>query len=127
MSQEKTLRLQSAVPVLTALDVATNATFWVEKLGFTKGIDTEGFASVRRDEIELFICAVNNQMIPDNTQAWVRVSGLTLLHAEWAKKISTHFSDASGPAMTMIESQPWGQDFAVRDVAGNCVHFNEDA
>jgi hypothetical protein len=127
MSQETTLRLKSAVPVLTALDVRANAAFWVEKLGFTKGIDTEDFASVRRDEIELFICAVDNQMIPDNTQAWVRVSGLSLLHTEWAQKISMHFSDASGPAMTMIELQPWGRDFAVRDVAGNCVHFNEEA
>jgi hypothetical protein len=126
MSQETIIsRLKSTVPVLTALNVRENVAFWVERLGFTKGIDTEGFASVRRDEIELFICAVDNQLIPDNTQAWVRVSGLELLHAEWAQRISINYGDASGPTMTPIEEQPWGRDFAVRDTAGNCVHFNE--
>jgi hypothetical protein len=118
-------RLKSAVPVLTALDVAAALSFWVEKMGFSGSLLDKGFAKIQRDEIELFICSVDSQLVPDNTQAWIRVSGLEQLREEWAQKISTNFCDPSGPAITEITQQPWGRDLAVRDVAGNCVHFNE--
>lgn len=122
MSQS--VRLRSAVPVLTALDVAAAAAFWTE-LGFAAELVQDDFAKLRRDDVQIFIAAVRDQVVPDNTQAWVRVSGLAALHAEWARTLSTDWCDASGPAMTPIVDQPWGPDFAVRDAAGNCVHFNE--
>jgi hypothetical protein len=126
MSQEITSpRFKSAVPVLTAMDVSATVNFWVDKLGFSGGIVSEGFAVIHRDEVEIFMTQVNDQLIPDNTQAWFRVSNLEALYEEWSKKISTNFGDTSGPAITPIKEEPWGREFAVRDTAGNCLHFSE--
>lgn len=125
MNQPIQARLRTAIPVLTAVDVATATSFWVDTLGFSGGLVDPQFAIVRRDDIELFLTTVETQLIPDNTQAWIRVSDLESLHQEWAGKVPAHFRETSGAAMTPIQSQPWGREFALRDPAGNCVHFSE--
>ncbi|MGM1691900.1 phleomycin/bleomycin binding protein Ble-Sh, partial [Bacillus cereus group sp. BceL183] len=112
-----------AVPVLTARDVAGAVEFWTDRLGFSRDFVEDDFAGVVRDDVTLFISAVQDQVVPDNTLAWVWVRGLDELYAEWSEVVSTNFRDASGPAMTEIGEQPWGREFALRDPAGNCVHF----
>nr|AIW09265.1 GFP/zeocin fusion protein [Cloning vector pTcHS-Nluc/Orange-G/Zr] len=116
-------KLTSAVPVLTARDVAGAVEFWTDRLGFSRDFVEDDFAGVVRDDVTLFISAVQDQVVPDNTLAWVWVRGLDELYAEWSEVVSTNFRDASGPAMTEIGEQPWGREFALRDPAGNCVHF----
>ncbi|GAA4866785.1 hypothetical protein GCM10023222_20500 [Saccharopolyspora cebuensis] len=116
-------KMTAAVPVLTAVDVPAAVEFW-SLLGFTREFAESDFAGVGRDDVTLFICSVDDQVVPDNTQAWVEVHGLDDLHAEWAGALlSTDYRDTSGPAITAISDQPWGREFAVRDRAGNCVHF----
>lgn len=115
----------SGVPVLTARDVAGTQDFWIEVLGFTEEFRTEEFGGVSRDEVEMFICSVDDQLIPDNTQAWLRVRGIDSLHAEWSSRVSSNYADPSQPAMTEIREVPWGREFGVRDPAGNLVHFSE--
>lgn len=119
-------KLTGAVPVLTALDVPGTVEFWTTKLGFSLDFAQDDFASVVRDDVTLFISQVADQVVPDNTLAWVYVRRLDDLYAEWAKVVSTDFADSSGPALTGITDQPWGRDFALRDPAGNCVHFAAD-
>jgi hypothetical protein len=114
-------RFTQAVPVLTAVDVAANTTFWVEKLGFDGGIIGDGFAIVRRDDIEIFISSVQDQVVPDNTMAWLRVDNVDDLHAEWSRHVPAE-RDVDGTVITAISEQPWGREFVVIDPTGNCVH-----
>lgn len=115
--------LISAVPVLVALDVPRTKSFWVDVLGFEEDFEVEDFAGISRDDVEIFICSVDDQLVPDNTQAWVRCANLDSLHAEWAAHLSLDYSDVSGPAMTQIREVPWGREFGLRDPGGNLVHF----
>lgn len=116
-------KLTGAVPVLTARNVSETADFWTKKLGFTQEFAEKDFAGVVRDDVTLYISWVEDQVVADNTQAWVSVRGLEKIYAEWAAVVSTDFSRVPGPAMTEISDRPWGREFAVRDPAGNCVHF----
>ncbi|MFJ6808469.1 bleomycin resistance protein [Streptomyces anulatus] len=117
--------LVSGVPVLTALDVPATQRFWTEVLGFTEDFRSGEFGGVSRDGVELFICSVEDQVVPDNTQAWVRVRDVDALHAEWSARVSPDYADPGHPAMTPIGEVPWGREFGVRDPAGNLVHFSE--
>lgn len=119
-------RLIGAVPVLTAVDVATDSAFWVERLGFTGGLVDDGFARLRRDDIEIFIAAVSDQVVPDNTMAWLRVTDLDGLHAEWSRLVPADRSE-DGTVVTPISERPWGREFVVIDPAGNCVHVSPAA
>lgn len=116
-------KLTGAVPVLAARDVSGTVDFWTNRLGFIQDFAADDFAGVVRDDVTLYISRVEEQVVSDNTQAWVSVRGLDELYAEWAAVVSTDFGDTSGPAMTEIGERPWGREFAVRDPAGNCVHF----
>ncbi|GHE27139.1 hypothetical protein GCM10017673_31490 [Streptosporangium violaceochromogenes] len=74
------------------------ADFWTKKLGFTQEFAEKDFASVTRDGVTLYISWVEDQVVPDNTQAWVSVRGLEKIYAEWAAVVSTDFSRVPGPA-----------------------------
>jgi hypothetical protein len=115
--------ITQGVPVLTAVDVQANAAFWVDRLGFAGGVVADGFAIVRRDDVEVFMASVQDQLVPDNTMAWLRVRGLDALHASWSGQVPGE----RGPngMITPITEQPWGKEFVVIDPAGNCVHFAE--
>ncbi|MFF9118724.1 bleomycin resistance protein [Streptomyces massasporeus] len=116
--------LVSGIPVLTALDVPATQRFWTEVLGFDEEFATEEFGGVSRDGVELFICSVDEQVVPDNTQAWVRVRDIDALHAEWSARVSQDYADPSHPAITALAEVPWGREFGLRDPAGNLVHFS---
>ncbi|MGW4420564.1 bleomycin resistance protein [Streptosporangium sp. NPDC004631] len=116
-------KLTGAVPVLAARDVSGTVDFWTSRLGFVQDFAEDDFAGVVRDDVTLYISWVEEQVVSDNTQAWVSVRGLDEVYAEWAAVVSTDFGDTSGPAMTGIGERPWGREFALRDPAGNCVHF----
>jgi hypothetical protein len=121
-------RLRSAVPVLAAVDLPGCVAFW-NALGFSGGAVGDDFATLRRDDVELFVARVgaDAQVVPDNTQAWVRVAGVDALHAEWKTKVPPASPDVRTAALTAPTDFPWGREVVVRDVAGNCVHFNERA
>ncbi|MDW5324879.1 VOC family protein [Plantactinospora sp. KLBMP9567] len=119
--------LLHAIPVLAARDVPADVAFWVNTLGFGLLFSVDGFAGVARDGVQLYISAVDDQAVADGTQAWIGVADLDGLHAEWTVGVPGSFADPSGPAMTEISDRPWGREFAVRDRAGNCVHFIDGA
>ncbi len=117
------VKFTGAIPVLTAVDVPAGVAFWVGTLGFEEDFADDGFAGIHRGDVQLFISRTEHQLVADNTSAWVEVLGLDELHAQWSRVLSTDYADASGPAMTAVTDTPWGREFAVRDPAGNCVHF----
>ena len=55
-------KLTSAVPVLTARDVAGAVEFWTDRLGFSRDFVEDDFAGVVRDDVTLFISAVQDQV-----------------------------------------------------------------
>lgn len=117
-------KLTSAIPVLTALDVAAAVQFWTRQLGFSELFNSAGeFAGVGRDSVTLYISYAEDQSIPDNTQAWIRVADLDALHAEWQEVLGADAAGSSDAILTDIGEMPWGNEFVVIDPAGNCVHF----
>ena len=116
--------LREAIPVLAAVDVPAAVAFWVDTLGFTRDFEVEGFAGVSRDGVHLYISATPDQLVPDNTMAWLVAGDLDALHAGWAGKVPPETPDHPTPAMTAPAQTPWDTyEFAIRDPAGNCVHF----
>ncbi|GAA0493355.1 VOC family protein [Streptomyces sp. NPDC046215] len=117
------VKFTGAIPVLTAVDVPAAVSFWVKSLGFTEDFADAAFAGVHRGDVHLYLSRTEHQVVADNTSAWIEVTGLDELYEEWSGVVSTDYSDTSGPALTGIENSPAGREFAVRDTAGNCVHF----
>lgn len=113
-----------AIPVLAAVDMKANVDFWVEALGFTREFETDGFAGLTRDAARVYVSSTPDQLVPDNTMAWVMVRDLDALHAEWAERVPPEDATHPKPAMTPPHDTPWGsREVTVRDPAGNCVHF----
>jgi catechol 2,3-dioxygenase-like lactoylglutathione lyase family enzyme len=112
--------LKNAVPVLAAVDFPAAVAFWRDVLGFA-GTDHGQFATLRRDDVDLFIGGVDNQVIPDNTMAWIRTGDVKALYDEWSARIAASpFADKT--RVVAIQEQPWGAEFVIVDPAGNCVH-----
>ena len=116
--------LREAIPVLAAVDVAATVAFWVDVLGFTRDFEVDGFAGVSRGPVHLYISGTPDQLVPDNTQAWIVSADIEALHASWADRVPAETPDHPAPALTAPARTPWGTfEFALRDPAGNCVHF----
>lgn len=112
--------LKNAVPVLTAVDFPAAVAFWRDVLGFA-GTDHGQFATLHRDGVDLFISAVDNQVIPDNTMIWIRTDDLSGLYADWSARIAA--SEYAGKTRVVgIQQQPWGEEFVIVDPVGNCIH-----
>jgi hypothetical protein len=76
---------------------------------------------VRRDGVEVFISSVEDQVVPDNAMAWLRVDDVEDLRAQWSGRMPADRA-VDGTLITAISDQPWGREFVVIDPAGNCVH-----
>ena len=115
--------LVAGIPVLAALDVTGNVAFWVDALGFTRDFEVPGFAGISRDGVRLYVSATPDQVVPDNTQAWIAARDLDGLHREWSAHVPAETPDHPRPALTTPAPTPWGTvEMVVRDPAGNCVH-----
>ncbi|MGI8869664.1 MAG: bleomycin resistance protein [Mycobacteriales bacterium] len=114
-------QLRNAVPVMTAVDFDTAVSFWRDVLGFDGAVHGEGFATLHRDGVDVFVSAVQDQVIPDNTMMWLRTSDITSLYADWSARIAASpYKDMT--RVVEIQPQPWGEEFVIVDPAGNCVH-----
>lgn len=112
--------LKNAVPVLTAVDFPSAVAFWRDVLGFD-GTDHGQFATLHRDGVEVFVGAVDNQVIPDNTMTWIRTDDVKGLYADWSARIAAS-QYAEKTRVVAIQQQPWGEEFVIVDPAGNCIH-----
>lgn len=116
--------LREAIPVLAAVDVAGTVAFWVDVLGFNRDFEVDGFAGISRAGVHLYVSGTPDQVVPDNTQAWIVAADIEALHAEWASRVPAETPDHPAPALAPPGRTPWGTfEFALRDPAGNCVHF----
>ncbi len=118
-------KLINAVPVLAAVDFPAAVEFWREVLGF-EGTVHGNFATLSRDGVDLFLGEVEEQLIPDNTMAWIRTDDVPGMHTDWSTRIAeSRFADRI--RLADPQQRPWGTEFAIVDPAGNCVHVAEAA
>ena len=57
-----------------------------------------------------------------NTMAWLCVRGPDEFHADRSRRLRADRT-VDGTVITPVADQPWGREFIVIDVAGNCDHF----
>lgn len=127
-----------AIPGLKVLDMASSLDFYQVKLGFDCIYQSEAFARLCINDVELHLWAPpsnkgkdvqsgDGQLRKDNStivDAYCRVQ-VSDLHALYK---AYQVTGAVNAATTKIARQPWGQnDFTVLDLYGNAIVFYEEA
>jgi uncharacterized glyoxalase superfamily protein PhnB len=119
-NEQSANRFEKAVPILAVKNMAAAIGYYVDKLGFEKKwewSDPVGFASVRRDEVELFI-SLNPQGGP-GTSLYIFVQNIDALYETYKK---TGAIIRKPPA-----DYPWGaREMTVEDLDGHCFHMGGD-
>ena len=109
--------IQSTVPVLASLDLNETVTFYTERLGFSRRLQTDNYAIVSRDGAEIHFWLCNERHIAENTSCYVRVANTQALYEEFkARKLE----------IQQPEVCPWGmKELYVIDPHGNLLKFGE--
>ncbi|MEW6129367.1 MAG: hypothetical protein AB1757_20170 [Acidobacteriota bacterium] len=111
--------LTKSIPVLAALDLAKTLEFYAERLKFTPHIQTNDYAGVKRDGIEIHFWLCNDRHIAENTGCRIQVTNVEPLYAEYQAAEVIHPNGA-------LAEKPWGfREFAISDCNGNLITFAE--
>ncbi len=114
-----------ATPVLKSGDYARSRAYYVDRLGYRvveEGGDPPRFGIFERGKSVLFVNAWQGPptIVPGAWEAYLHVSGLNALHAE--------FAAAGATIIRAIETTVYGmREFEVTDPDGNVLCFGEDA
>lgn len=114
-------RLTRACPLLAAADPAAAAAWYRDRLGFrvVSTYPDDGYAIVRRDDVELHFWRCDDRRIAENTSAYLRVDGIDGLHGLMT-------GAAEGGRISPVEDRAWGmREFYVWDPDGNLLRFGE--
>ena len=113
-------RLLQGIPVLPSTDLEASLSFYETKLGFRRHIDSDDYAGVERDGVQIHLWLCDDRSISERTSCRINMSGVDTLFALCRDR------GAVDPDAT-IEEQPWGfREFSVRDPSGNVVIFAEE-
>jgi len=113
------MMLVSTVPVLPALDLATTAEFYTQKLGFSERHRDAEYLIVFRDTIELHFWPCSDRTLAENSGCRILVSDVEGLYHELKP------AGALRPD-TVLEMKEWGsKEFPVFDPNGNLITFTE--
>jgi catechol 2,3-dioxygenase-like lactoylglutathione lyase family enzyme len=132
------MRLRGAIPALPARDVGATATFYRDRLGFTVGYQTTGFARVVRDDAEIHLWQAgddgwrNREDFPDRpvssgaesfiagtASCRIEVDEVDAGYAEMRDAGVLHYADRGNPTNTDFGTR----EFAVTDLDGNLIVF----
>lgn len=108
--------LWATVPVLASLNLEETESFYLERLGFQRGLRADDYLIVARDgcEIHFWLCA--DRRIAQNTSCYVRGDTLAL-HDEFVSR---------GLALEPPQERTWGmRELYVIDPHGNLLKFGE--
>ena len=117
MSENKALpNLNKAVPILDVSDYEASMAYYVEKLGFRSNWDWDGFGSVSRDNVEIFLSHNPEGMF--NTAMTVFVKDAAAIHRELLNNQAN------------IDMEPtrmkWGViELHVKDLDGHRIRFTQ--
>ncbi len=110
-------QMTGTVPIFSVKDVSVSIQYYVEKLGFRKHWDwgdPPTFASVTRDEVEIFLC-LQTQGRP-GTWVYVAVEDVDALHEE----LTRTGADIRQPPTNL----PWHmREMNVADLDGHRLRF----
>jgi len=112
-------RINKACPTFPAADVVKAAEWYRDKLGFTIGnlFPSQGYAVVRRDDIELHFWQCEDRKIAENTSAYFQPDDIEGVHASMTKA-------KEGGRIVEPQDRPWGmREFYVWDPDGNLLKF----
>lgn len=107
----------NAVPVFRVASVAAAVEYYTKVLGFEYQWGNEGFASVSRDECNVFL-SEGDQGHP-GTWAWIGVNDAVALEAEIRGK--------GGKIRHPPTNYPWALEMQVEDPDGNILRFGSDS
>jgi MerR family transcriptional regulator, thiopeptide resistance regulator len=108
--------LNKAVPILDVSDYATSMTYYVEKLGFRSNWDWDGFGSVSRDNVEIFLSHNPEGMF--NTAMTVFVKDVAAIFKE--------LQDNQANIAMEPTRMKWGViELRVRDLDGHMIRFTQ--
>ncbi len=112
-------RLREAIPALPARNVDTAVAFYQQRLGFEHLFTMDGYAGVRRGDVELHLWTRDGEATSGGS-CRVNVSGIEALYAEMRQ------AGVISPDGTLA-AKAWGyREFAVLDADGNQITFAEE-
>lgn len=113
-------QLQKAIPVLPAPDLLAALAFYIDRLGFVEIIETDDYAGVERDGVEIHFWRCDDEELPKVSSCRLEVSAIEVLYAELKEAGVVHPNGA-------LAQKPWGfLEFTVRDPFGNAIVFAQE-
>jgi catechol 2,3-dioxygenase-like lactoylglutathione lyase family enzyme len=113
-------RLLLAIPVLPVGSIEETLIFFESKLGFRRHIDSDDYAGVERDGLQIHFWLCADPGLPKSSSCRLNVAGVDAFYAECLRAGVVAEGDA--PA-----EKPWGfREFTVVDPSGNLVVFAEE-
>lgn len=111
------IKFHRSTPILPVRDLAAALRYFTEALGFTEDWKDSGvFASVSREEANLYLCQGDQGHAP--TWAWIGVGDVRALFDEFSR---SHARIRHPPT-----NYPWALEMQVEDLDGNVMRFGSD-
>jgi hypothetical protein len=117
MSEKRTAQnLSKAVPILDVTNYTASMGYYVQQLGFRKNWDWDGFGSVSRDNVEIFLSLNPEGKL--GTSMTVFVKDVASLHRE--------FIDRNASIIMEPKKMKWGViELRVEDLDGHMIRFTQ--
>ena len=113
-------RLLLTIPVLPALSIEDTLAFYEGRLGFRRYIDSNEYAGVELDGLQVHFWLCHDAKLPQNSSCRINVAGVDALYGRFLASGVVGEDDAP-------QEKPWGfREFAVKDPSGNLVWFAEE-
>ena len=105
-------------PIFRVSDLSASIKYYTVKLGFKLnwGNEEAGFASVKRDKFDLFLCQGDQGNF--GTWVWVGVSDAAALYEEYQK--------SGGKIRHPPTNYAWAYEMQVEDLDGNVLRFGSE-
>ena len=113
-------RLLLGIPVLPVLAIEPTLAFFESKLGFRRHIDSDDYAGVELDGVQIHFWLCVDAELPRSSSCRLNVVGVDAFHERCRREGLV--PDGSAP-----EEKEWGfREFSVTDPSGNLVVFAEE-
>ncbi len=119
-------KIQFAIPVLPAVDMAKSLAFYTKNLGFKEAFRDDDkkpkYVGIERDGVILHLCevtpATTAKLVASQTMCRFTVDDVDALYKEFSKHKDVIHPNGK------LATKPWGtREFGVLDPAGNCLSF----
>ena len=113
-------RVLIGIPVLPVLRIEPTLEFFETKLGFRRHIDSDDYAGVERDGVQIHFWLCTDPELPKNSSCRLNVEGVDALFERC--RAAGVLVDGDG-----VAEKPWGfREFTVVGPSGNLVVFAEE-